>query len=117
MFDDEMTAEKYNSQETPGGLEISEDGVSFYQTFTVNTALLAEGSNLHFDLYTTDPPPSDSDAQDSFSGDIDRDMFAPFSHDAETDTNGNDVPEPMTLLLLGAGLTAIAVIRRRKESR
>ena len=111
MFDEEMTAEKYNSQEMPGGLEISEDGASFFQTFTVNTALLAEGSNLHFDLYTTDAPPSTP------FGDIDRDMFAPFSHDAETDTNGKDMPEPMTLLLLGAGLTAIAVIRRRKESR
>lgn len=110
MFDEEMTAEKYNSQETPGGLEISEDGVSFYQTFTVNTALLAEGSNLHFDLYTTDLPPGSL-------GDIDRDMFAPFSHDAETDTNGKDMPEPITLLLLGTGLSAIAVIRRRKESR
>ena len=53
QFDEDMTAEKYNSQEAPGGLEISEDGVSFYQTFTVNTALLTEGFNLHFDLFST----------------------------------------------------------------
>ena len=116
-FDEKQKAAKYNVQETPGGFDASGTG-SFYRTFTVNTSLLAEGFNLHFDLYNTDLVTEIVSFKGSSSiVDIDRDLFAPFSHDAETNTNGKDLPEPMTLLLLGTGLTAIAVVRRRKESR
>ena len=117
MFDQSQEAATYNSQDTPGGdLDLTGTG-TLYQTFTVNTSLLASGLNLHFDLYNVvtvgeiELLSLSETSEDLY----DRDRFAPFSHDAGTTRYG--MPEPTTLLLLGAGLTAIAVIRRRKESR
>ena len=116
MFNEDQEAATYNSQDTPGGdLDLLGTG-TFFRRFTVNTSLLASGFNLHFDLYSTEMVGDiellslSETSEDLF----DRDRFAPFSHDAETHRNG--MPEPMTLLLLGAGLTGIAVMRRRQKS-
>ena len=121
MFDPTQEAATYDSQDTPGGdLDLTGTG-SFFQTFTVSTSLLASGFDLHFDLYRTEMVGdiellSLSETGEDLLDLFDRDRFAPFSHDAGTHRDG--MPEPMTLLLLGAGLTGIAVMRRRqKQSR
>ena len=116
MFNEDQEAATYNSQDTPGGdLDLLGTG-TFFRRFTVNTSLLASGFNLHFDLYSMEMVGDiESLSLSETSEDLfDRDRFAPFSHDAETHRNG--MPEPMTLLLLGAGLTGIAVMRRRQKS-
>ena len=109
QFDSANTAVTYNSQDIPGGLVPSANGETFFQTFTIDTSNLAEGEQLHFDLYTTDLDGPVLLAQPS-NNDVDRVLFAPFSHDAET----NRVPGPATLWLLAAGFLGVGLARRRR---
>lgn len=98
-FDPSHTARPYNTADNPGGL--SSGSGAYYAAFNVDSRLLATGYNLHFDLY---------DTVVRRGGDIDRDDFAPFSHDAECCVK---VPEPTTGLLLGSGLLAFGLLRRK----
>jgi hypothetical protein len=78
-------------------------GVSYYQTFSVTTAL-STGFQLHFDLYDTY---FRSCAQEnSCRPDEDIESFAPFSHSARSGPGGGTsrVPEPSTLAIAGIGL-------------
>ena len=99
-FDPGQQVSPYDTQLAPGSFDAEEGGMgSYYQLFTVNTSLLAHGVNLHFDLYSTvdiDGPlgPVGVDSIDE----RDVSIFAPFSHDAETNRNG--MPEPATLCSL-----------------
>jgi hypothetical protein len=75
----------------------------YFASFDVDVSSLAPGHEIHFDLYNTSIK----------NGDIDVSKFAPFSHDAET--NSTPVPEPGTLLLMGAGLTGLYFSRKLKR--
>jgi hypothetical protein len=97
QFDSSNTAESYNTQDDPGGLNTSGTG-SFYASFDVDSSLFGSSYFLHFDVYTVHS-----------SEDVDVVYFAPFSHDAET------VPEPNTLLLLGAALISASLFRRKRS--
>ena len=88
--EDNVTDEEVN-------LELAGD--KLYQVpFLVDVSGLDPEYVIHFDLYTY----------------VDgKKYFAPFSHDAES--GSTPVPEPSTLLLLGAGITGLAFYRRRKN--
>ncbi|MBI5755315.1 MAG: choice-of-anchor N protein, partial [Nitrospirae bacterium] len=92
----------YNTQDRAisGGLIPTSGNGMYYVTFNVDTANLAAGYEIHFDLYNT---------KLKSGGDIDITQFAPFSHDAE----GRKVPEPSTLLLLGSGLFGLGLLGRK----
>lgn len=108
LFSDESTATTYNTMTSPGGLVASPLGSTYYREFVIDTTGLAAGYELHFDLYNTiSGEPAGLKKKSSTSGDVDIDDFAPFSHDAGTNRT-HKVPEPGTLLLLGAGLMALA---------
>lgn len=90
---DEAIQEIYNVQ--PGST--TETGPGYAESFNVDVLRLDEGvTGIHMDLYTMDA-----------NGQVA--SFAPFSHDAEY-----NVPEPSTLVLLGAGLLLLSATKRRK---
>ena len=80
------------------------DQVAYYQLITVTTSL-ADGYQLHFDLYDTDL--IEQCRRGTCTSDEDVDHFAPFSHDAQSGPRPpptQSVPEPGSLLLLSLGL-------------
>jgi hypothetical protein len=96
-FDPSKKAVEYNPQDDPGGLVIDPSGGLYYEDFLVDITGLDPDLSVHFDLYVVD----------SNGKIIDK---APFSHDAQS----SPVPEPASMLLLGAGLIGLAGIGRRK---
>ncbi len=98
-FDPSDTVLSYNTAETPGGPTAGTG--SYVAAFDVDSRLLASGYDLHFDLYSSVVKQG---------GDIDRNQFAPFSHDAECCAQ---VPEPTSGLLLGSGLAALGFFRKK----
>jgi len=139
-----QTLTAYNSQDFPGTAETqiaNSDGSAFYEKLAIDTTNLADGLNLHLDLYNTDVHDCIGvNNQNCVPGDIDINDFAPFSHDAETSTSssssgqastsssgqastsssgqsstGTGVPEPSTLSLLGFGILGGLLFNRRRK--
>ncbi len=83
----------------------SATGGSYFAAFSLDVSSLAEGYELHFDLYNTKLNP--------FSGDVDLTKYAQLTHDAET--TSRSVPEPGTLLMMGSGLVGLYFSRRLRR--
>ena len=109
-FSESNKATPYNTQDNAGdGPTANPDGSMYYANFTVDVSALDPAYAIHFDLYN-------AKLFTRRDGTIDVDLtcydcFAPFSKDAES----GKVPEPSTLLLLGSGLVALVLIKRRKK--
>jgi len=85
----------YNTQDNPGQFDEFYPGAGlYYAAFNVDTTNLSDAVSIHFDLFN------------------DR-TKAPFSHDADAQSDPPPVPEPTTMLLLGLGLIGLIGARRR----
>ena len=110
-FGSESYCGTYNVQDNPGEYDGNGTG-SFCEIFDINIANLDEGFNLHFDSYNTET------RQNGPGSGVDEGVgiFAPFSHDGETNCCEREVPEPGTIGLLGIGLLGLGIARRRKSA-
>jgi hypothetical protein len=103
-FTDRMKSSLINAQDNPDAVPNGGSGM-YYVPFSINTSGLAHGYAIHFDLYSE---------KLGKNGDIDIDVFAPFSHDAQGPAA---MPEPATFVLLGSGLIIGAVWKIYKKSK
>lgn len=119
-FEEENLIGQYNTQDraqSGGSIDLSSyDGPlsmkkfngMYYAAFSVDISGLDTDYTLHFDLYN-------KTIKTKLVLDVDINEFAPFSHDAESGHSTPPVPEPSTLILLGAGLAGISLFARKKR--
>ncbi|MBI1823365.1 MAG: choice-of-anchor N protein [Nitrospirae bacterium] len=108
-FDSNDRTTGYDTQINTGvGPTPNSSGEMYFHEFDVDTTSLAAPYSVHFDLYSTQ-------SGNNAASDTDINQFAPFSHDAESCINcrSTSVPEPTTMLLVGAGMLGMVVYRRK----
>jgi hypothetical protein len=113
QFSPENRTVQYNTADDPGGLTptTATTNVSYFATFNITTALV--GSNvLHFDLYNSFIRSCKRNNSCTYDEDIE--IFAPFSHDAESSTT-HSVAEPQSMLAMAVGLLVAARALRREK--
>ena len=108
-FDPLARAAAYDSAVIQGGPTADPNGNAYYVAFTGDKSLLQDGYDLHFDLYST-LVKNCGTAGYASCGDVDIDLNASFTRDAET---RQSVPEPATGLVMMVGAAAAAFVRRR----
>jgi hypothetical protein len=116
QFNEANRVASYNVEDNPGNPltpTSATSDISYFATFNVTTALI--GTNvLHFDLYNT--VLRDCRRNQSCGTELNLDLNAPFSHDAES--SNNKVAEPGSLLLMSVGLLfAARSLSRLKKTR
>ena len=102
----------YNTADNPGGLTPTSatTNVSYFAMFNITSALV--GSNvLHFDLYNSYVLSCKKTRTCTYDEDIE--IFAPFSHDAESSVHS--VAEPQSMLAMSVGLLVAARALRREK--
>jgi hypothetical protein len=107
-FDPSKTTAIYNAETQTGVNPTTIAGSDLaYSLFNVKTAGLADGYEVHFDLYKT---------YQDLDGDVGVSDFAPFSHDAQS-SSPTSVPEPSSVSMMLLGFTMLggfAFFRRKK---
>lgn len=101
----------FNTQDHPSWGPQAGTGM-YYQVFSINTTNLADGYEIHFDLYNTKLCTKKKGSCGS-STDTDITQFAPFSHDAQSIST--PIPEPEIYAMLGAGLGFLGWANRRRK--
>jgi hypothetical protein len=100
VFSSNSKAKAYDVQKQPGVPESDPNGEFYYQSFNVDVSNMGVGYNVHFDLY-----------DEIIHGKKASVVFAPFSHDVESN---HLVPDGgTTLVFLGAAMTSLMAFRRK----
>jgi len=120
-FDGSNQITAYNTQDRAiSGEEIDlsydAEGGMYYFALVIDMSDLSDTYGLHFDLYNSEVIVNSvlrgngNNVNSNHIVDVDVTQFAPFSHDGEV-----RVPEPSTLLLLGAAMVFMGLLGLKKK--